>query len=57
MKSIIDLLSVITFTIGVSLFIIGTLLFTYKLNVYLGLSLSGIYLAFFSYKILNNHKV
>ena len=57
MKSIIDLLSVITFTIGVSLFIIGTLLFTYKLNVYLGLSLSGIYLAFFSYRIFNNHKV
>ena len=57
MKNIIDLLSVITFTIGVSLFIIGTLLFTYKLNVYLGLSLSGIYLAFFSYRIFNNHKV
>ena len=57
MKSIIDLLSVITFITGVSLFIIGTLLFTYKLNVYLGLSLSGIYLAFFSYRIFNNHKV
>lgn len=57
MKNIIDLLSVITFITGVSLFIIGTLLFTYKLNVYLGLSLSGIYLAFFSYRIFNNHKV
>ena len=57
MKSIIDLLSVITFITGVSLFIIGTLLFTYKLNIYLGLSLSGIYLAFFNYKIFNNRKI
>ena len=57
MKFIIDLLSVIAFITGISLFIIGTLLFAYRVNVYLGLSLSGIYLAFFSYKIFNNRKV
>lgn len=57
MKCIIDLLSVITFAIGVLFFIIGTLLFAYDLNTYLGLTLSGIYLAFSSYRIFNNHKV
>lgn len=57
MKCIIDLLFIITFIIGVSFFIIGTLLFVYELNIYLGLSLSGIYLVFSSYRIFNNHKV
>lgn len=57
MKFIIDLLSVIAFITGVLFFIIGTLLFAYSVNVYLGLSLSGIYLAFFNYKIFNNYKV
>lgn len=57
MRCIIDLLFTITFIIGVSFFIIGTLLFVYELNIYLGLSLSGIYLAFSSYRIFNNHKV
>lgn len=57
MKFIIDLLSVIAFITGVLFFIIGTLSFAYRVNVYLGLSLSGIYLAFSSYRIFNNHKV
>ena len=39
MKFIIDLLSVIAFITGVLFFIIGTLSFAYRVNVYLGLLL------------------
>lgn len=57
MKHIFDWVLISLFIVGLILMIVGILSFTYRLNLYLGMTVSGIFIIFFTSKLLNKSKV
>lgn len=57
MKHKFDWFLVVLCTLGWLFFIIGTLSIAYRIDYFLGMALSGIYMWYFSVKLLNRNKL